>query len=360
MAEIAIVGAGVGGLCAARAIALAGHEPIVLERSTEGTAIGAGLVLWPNAVKALDRLGVGEAVRAAASTARRTLIRAADGTTLSEVDAEALGHRVGAPMLIIERSALHRLLGQGLEIRTGANVTAVSEFQVTVDNGERVIPDAVIGADGINSIVRATIAPASKVLETGYAAIRAIAAHDIGDGETYEVWGSDELTGGAALLGGRTYWFYEAPTDAIDPAEPLTAVDPARWPDPVAAVVAATDPADVLVNRVRTVTPSRTWTRGTIALLGDAAHAMAPNLGQGAAQAIEDAAALLDAFNTEDRLSDALGAYAAARRPRAEMIQRESARMARVALNSHARGRNLVMRLLPNRGRTRAIERLLG
>ena len=359
MAEIAIVGAGVGGLCAARAAALAGHDPIVLERSSEGTTIGAGLVLWPNAVKALDRLGVGEAVRAAAGIARRTVIRSADGATLSEVDAKALGRTAGAPMLLIERSALHRLLGEGSN-PGGANVTAVSEFELTLGDGDRIVPDAVIGADGINSVVRATIAPTSRVLDTGYVAVRAIAAHDIGDGEAYEVWGSGELTGAAALPGGRTYWFYEAPSDAIDPAEPLRAVDAGRWPDPVAALVAATDPADVLVNRVRTVTPSRTWTRGTIALLGDAAHAMAPNLGQGAAQAIEDAAALLDAFNAHDRLRDALAAYVAARRRRAEMIQRESARMARIALNSHPRGRNLAMRLMPDRGRTRAIERLLG
>ncbi len=87
--------AGIGGLCAARAVSLAGHEPVVLERSPTGTAIGAGLLLWPNAVHALDALGHGVAVRAVAAPARRTVFRAAAGRLLSEVDVEALACRRG-------------------------------------------------------------------------------------------------------------------------------------------------------------------------------------------------------------------------------------------------------------------------
>jgi 2-polyprenyl-6-methoxyphenol hydroxylase-like FAD-dependent oxidoreductase len=79
MPRIVVVGAGIGGLCAARAVALAGHEPIVLERSPVGTAIGAGLILWPNAVHALDALGSGRAVRAVAAPARRAAFRGAGG-----------------------------------------------------------------------------------------------------------------------------------------------------------------------------------------------------------------------------------------------------------------------------------------
>src|SRR5260370_9647846 len=99
MLRVVIVGAGIGGLCAARAVALAGHEPVVLERSPAGTAIGAGLLLWPNAVRALDALGHGPAVRAIAAPAQHTVFSDAAGRTLSEVDVEGLGRRVGAPLL---------------------------------------------------------------------------------------------------------------------------------------------------------------------------------------------------------------------------------------------------------------------
>ncbi len=116
MQRIVIVGGGIGGLCAARAVALAGHEPLVLERSPSGTTIGAGLVLWPNAVHALDALGLGAAVRSIAATAEHTVFRDGAGRTLSEVDVETLGIRAGAPMLVIERPALHEVLGAWVAI----------------------------------------------------------------------------------------------------------------------------------------------------------------------------------------------------------------------------------------------------
>ena len=115
----------------------------------------------------------------------------------------------------------------------------------------------------------------------------------------------------------------------------------------------------MLVNRILRLDPLPTWTRGTVALLGDAAHAMEPNLGQGAAQAIEDAESLLVALRGGGQLADALAAYAAARQRRAAMFQRESSRFARVALSTRTGPRNLALRLSPEAVRRRAIERLL-
>jgi 2-polyprenyl-6-methoxyphenol hydroxylase-like FAD-dependent oxidoreductase len=102
-----------------------------------------------------------------------------------------------------------------------------------------------------------------------------------------------------------------------------------------------------------------TWTRGTAALLGDAAHAMEPNLGQGAAQAIEDAEALLVAMRGGGELSASLGAYTTARRARARMLLRQSSRFARLALSTHTGSRDLMMRLSPEPLRRHALERLL-
>jgi 2-polyprenyl-6-methoxyphenol hydroxylase-like FAD-dependent oxidoreductase len=354
-----IVGAGIGGLCAARAVTLAGHEPVVLERSPTGTAIGAGLLLWPNAVHALDALGHGVAVRAVAATARRTVFRAAAGRALSEVDVEALGRRAGAPMLLVERPALQEVLAEGLTVRLGVEVSGVDVRGVTLEDGERVNGDAVIGADGIGSVVREHLCPGARPLDTGYTVIRGIAEHDIGRGEAFEAWGSGEIVGGAALPAGRSYWFYEAPSALIDGQDPLAAVGTERWPAPMPAQLAATAPESVLVNRILRLGALPTWTRGTVALLGDAAHAMEPNLGQGAAQTIEDAEALLVALHAGGELSSALGAYEAARRSRARMFQRESSRFARLALSTHTGPRDLMMRLSPEAVRRRAMECVL-
>jgi 2-polyprenyl-6-methoxyphenol hydroxylase-like FAD-dependent oxidoreductase len=133
----------------------------------------------------------------------------------------------------------------------------------------------------------------------------------------------------------------------IDGQDPLATVGAERWPAPLPAQLAATARESVLVNRILRLGLLPTWTRGTVALLGDAAHAMEPNLGQGAAQTIEDAEALLIALRAGGELSGALADYAAARRRRAHMLQRESSRFARLALSTHTRPRDLMMRRSP-------------
>ena len=354
-----IVGAGIGGLCAARAAALAGYEPVVLERSSADSAIGGGLLLWPNAVHALDALDHGRAVRAIAAPARRAVFRGAGGRRLSEVDLEALARREGAPMLVVERPALQAVLAEGVTVRHGATVSAVDKREVTLSDGERIEADAVIGADGIGSVVREHVYPGSRLLDTGYTVIRGVADHNIGSGEVFEAWGRGELVGGAALPGGRSYWYYEAPSGLIDGRDPLAAAGAGGWPAPTPAQLGATQPEGVLVNRILRLEPLSAWTRGKVALLGDAAHAMEPNLGQGAAQAIEDAEALLVALRRGGALAGALTAYSAARRRRARMFQQQSSRFARLALSTHAGPRDLMMRLGPEAVRRRMIERLL-
>jgi 2-polyprenyl-6-methoxyphenol hydroxylase-like FAD-dependent oxidoreductase len=359
MRRIVIVGAGIGGLCAARAVTMAGHEPVVLERSSAATRVGAGLLLWPNAVRALDVLGHGVGVRAVASRARRTVLRDAAGRTLSELDVDALGDRAGAPMLVVERPALHEVLADGVSVRFDAVVRGVDAGGVTLAEGDRIDGDAVIGADGIGSVVRDYVCPGVRPLETGHTVIRGIAAHDIGPGEAFETWGRGELVGGAALPAGRSYWFYEAPSVSIDGQDALAAVGADRWPAPTGAQLAATSPESVLVNRILRLGALPAWTRDTVALLGDAAHAMEPNLGQGAAQTVEDAEALLVALRTGRDLSAALAAYAAERGRRAHMLQRESRRVARVALSTHAASRDVMTRLMPEPVRRHVLERLM-
>ena len=359
MQRIVIVGGGIGGLCAARAVALAGQEPVVLERSRSSAAIGAGLVLWPNAVHALDALGFGSAVRSVAEPAQHTVFRDAAGRTLSEIDIKAVGRHAGAPMLVIERAALHEVLVAGMTVRYQSTVSTVDERGVILAGGERIDADAVIGADGVGSVVREHVCPGVRPLDSGYTAIRGIAARDIGQGEAFEAWGSGEIVGGAALPGARSYWFYEAPSTLVDGRDPLAVVDAARWPAPIPALLAATPPESILVNRILHLPTLPTWTRGTTALLGDAAHAMKPNLGQGAAQTIEDTEALLIALRASNELPRALAAYATTRRRRAHMFQRESSRFARLALSTHTRPRNLVMRLSPETVRRRTMEAML-
>jgi 2-polyprenyl-6-methoxyphenol hydroxylase-like FAD-dependent oxidoreductase len=217
----------------------------------------------------------------------------------------------------------------------------------------------VIGADGVNSVVRNHVCPGERAIDTGYTVIRGISDHELEAGYAFETWGRGELAGGVALPGGRSYWFYEAPTKSIDRASPLRALGAGSWPAPTGEQVAQTPPGTVLVHRILRLRPLAAWTRGTVALLGDAAHAMEPNLGQGAAQTVEDAEAMLAALKTGADLPRALAAYAAERRRRAEFLQRESTRAARTALSTLSGPRDVFARLVPEIVQRAMLERLL-
>ena len=350
--RIAIVGAGIGGLTAAHAVRLAGHEAVVLERSERPSEVGAGLMLWPRPVGALESLGLRGAIDPIATEATSLAITDRRG--------RALGATRLAGLLAVERPRLYAALLSGLDVRTGARVTTVDPAGVTLQDGMRVDADGVIGADGIDSLVREHVAGDEGVRDTGRVAARALARVDIGPGRASEAWGAGELFGAVGLTGGLSYWFFETSAERFG-AHDLAALRARAegWPAVYAQCIDATEPADLLVHRIGTVGPLKQWSRGPVTLVGDAAHAMEPNLGQGAGQAIEDAAALREALAGAADLAAAFAAYERARRPRATMLQRESGRAAGMALSPHARVRDAFMRLVPDAARQRMLRRIV-
>lgn len=358
--NIVIVGAGIGGLAAARAAARAGHEATIIERAPASTAIGAGLTLWPNAVMALDAIGVGDAVREIGARVTDLQVNSTAGHRLSTMDAAELERTTGAPSLLVERPRLHEVLSDGLNVRSGQSVTGVSDQGIKLEGGEELRADLVIGADGVGSVVREFVAPGTRATSTGRTVVRAMVDLDVGLGTSVEVWGTGMLAGLNGLPHGRTYWYLEAAAEQIDGSDPLALVREREWPAPFAELAAHTDPQNVLVHDVVTLKRLKKWTRLNVGLLGDAAHAMTPNLGQGAAQAIEDAAALGTALAGNDNSTDALAAYEQSRVRRAAMVQRESGRMAMLALSTKPTLRNTILRLTPAAVRHRVAVRLVG
>jgi 2-polyprenyl-6-methoxyphenol hydroxylase-like FAD-dependent oxidoreductase len=362
MSKVIVVGAGIGGLSAAHALGRTGCDVLVVEREPTPSVVGAGLVLWPNAVRALDEIELGEAVRGIGAQATQTSVIDSRGRRLSDIDTAAIAERVGAPMLLVERPSLQAVLARGLEVRVGATVTSVNDVGVTLDTGEQLAADAIVGADGISSVVRAHVAPDARVLDTGKMAVRAVAPIEVGAGRACEAWGSGELFGVAGLLDGRSYWFYETTSARLGSEDVLATLRlrVREWPAPFPELVKKTDLAALLVHPIRTVAQLKQWSRGSATLLGDAAHAMEPNLGQGAAQAIEDAIALGRALIAENDITRAFAVYAGARQSRTRRIQRESARMARIALASRlTSARNVAMRLTPTAVRQHTVAQLI-
>ncbi|MFI1919172.1 FAD-dependent monooxygenase [Nocardia sp. NPDC020380] len=306
MAEIVgragVVGGGIGGLAATIALRGAGWDVTVYEQAPRFAEVGAGITLAANALTALDVLGVGESVRAAGVADRRGLARNQRGRVL--VDAK-VSDFVGG-LIALHRADLIAILAAAVPsecVRAGSRVVGVdAEGRIETDAGT-IQYDLVVGADGVNSVVRQQLWPeAGAVRRTGMTAWRWVLDTSAPD-PVGVILGERAEAGVVPMAGDRTYVFTAA-RPGISTLEYF-----ADWPDPLPKLIAGTDPARVVVDELLEIpVPKRLW-KDRVALIGDAAHAMRPTLGQGAAMALEDAVTLA-------ACAPDLGRYSAARRRR--------------------------------------------
>ena len=341
-----IIGGGIGGLTTAIALRRRGMEVAVYERAPEIREVGAGLTLWANAVKVLGKLGLAEAVKAAGAPGMGGSIRTSRGETLSTMTGRELEERYGAANLGIHRADLQRILLARLGeefVHLGATCTGFSQDEAGVTahfaDGSEARADVLIGADGIHSTVRETLFGKEKPRYSGYTAWRGVASVSAASGPTdaaSETWGCGQRFGHVTIGQGRVYWFAvrnarAGETDAPEGRQAELRRLFAAWHAPIPALIDATPEAAILRNDIYDREPLKRWTEGRVTLLGDAAHPMTPNLGQGACQAIEDAVTLAHRLAERDEAGQALLAYEMARIQRANFIVRQSWQIGRVA-----------------------------
>ncbi|WP_245564153.1 FAD-dependent monooxygenase [Nocardia testacea] len=324
-----VVGGGIGGLAAAVAFHRRGWQVEVLERAPEITEVGAGLSIQPNGLRALDTLGLGDPLRTGGAAGPPRGIRRADGAWLIRNDTEELERRFG-PWAIVHRAALVEILRGALPaqaLRPGTTVRQVLPDGTVHHDSCTATADLVIGADGVHSVTRCALWPrAAGPRYVGYTTWRLLTAPHAVDGSV-EIWGRGERVGYVPLPDGRIYCYLMANAPAGSRIGPDRLRERfAHWPDPVPALLDAAHPDAVLQHDTYELPNLRTYIRGKVAILGDAAHAMAPNLGQGACQALEDAVTLATAVDTHG-IAAGLAEYDRLRRPRTQMIARLSRRV---------------------------------
>ncbi|WP_276258374.1 FAD-dependent monooxygenase [Haloglomus litoreum] len=342
---IAIVGGGICGLTTALALERRGRSPTVYEAADAYGPVGAGILLQTNAMLVLDRLGVAERVREAGVALDGGGLRAPGGEFMTRFDLDDLERReFGYGFVAVHRADLLDILRSALEteVRTGkdcVDVVGTDPPTVHFDDGSTATPDLLVGADGIDSTVRDAVAPEVTPRPLDAVAYRALVDLDIPDPyrtRGFEVWDYGTYTGGSPVDEDRFYWFATAPEPLTDGAASPEATEAALRdrlgdaPEPLPAVLDGLDPADLVVTDLRDLPALDSWSRDRVVLAGDAAHAMLPFAGQGAAQAIEDGLALADALAGHTDHGRAFAAYEGERRPRADRVRSESRRLGRL------------------------------
>jgi 2-polyprenyl-6-methoxyphenol hydroxylase-like FAD-dependent oxidoreductase len=337
-----VAGAGIGGLAAAAGLSSAGWDVKLFERAASLEPVGAALALAPNGLRALDAIGAEDRLRELAvpqelgirSSGGRWLMRSSTGRMIAD--------RFGDSVILLPRAAVI----DALAARVPEGVLSLATEVVSVEPGgttaARVVTsagdldaDLVVAADGIGSGTRAALFPGHPGLRyAGFTTWRLLTGPVAGRVPMAESWGRGTVFGVMPLSDGRVYCYAAAPAEpgasAGDELAELVRLF-GTWHEPIPTLLAGARPRDVLRHDVAELAaPLPSFHQGRVALLGDAAHPMTPNLGQGACQALEDAAVLsaLAAGTDPDGVTAMLARYTADRQPRTAYVVRWSRRAA--------------------------------
>lgn len=338
MNKIIIIGGGIGGLCTAIALQQNGFDVTVYEKVKKLGEVGAGLTLWSNAIRALRALGIADAVISAGSVVNHSQIRAANGDILYDARMGEFEKQFGEPVVAIHRAALHEILIAALKpgtLKLGIGFTRFEQNaeKVTVyfDNGDLESADLLIGADGVHSAVRRQMFPDIKLRYSGYTAWRGVVEteNEAALGLTSESWGMGARFGIVRVDKSRIYWFatFNQPAGEKSTGEQRKAKLLRlfrNWHEPIHHLLDVTPAEVILQNDIHDIPPVASWTEGRVTLLGDAAHATTPNMGQGACMAIESAYVLSRSLKVESDHRSVLRRYENERHERTAWITNTS------------------------------------
>ncbi len=378
--KITIIGAGIAGL--STAIAIRKYRPDIeleiFEASPELKAVGAGLALAANAVMAFDQMGVKDAVLAVSNVLEHFEILDATGRVITKSDNLAINRNLQTVSnFAVHRADLQRaLVAQlpGVPIQFGKKVSSFEQTGAGVSirfaEGTETKTDYVVATDGIHSIFREKLLPQSKIRYAGYTCWRGVTPDlsRLGLTGASETWGLGKRFGIVPLTEGRVYWFacLNAPSQrdermaAFGKREILASFGDLH--KPIYDIIAATDADRILWNDIIDFAPVNQFAFDRVLLLGDAAHATTPNMGQGACQAIEGAAKLGKTIAQHSEITAAFKLFEQKRLKRTALIVNRSWTLGKLAQLENpilSKIRDFAFRMVPDRMNERQVRALL-
>ncbi len=311
--DVLIQGAGIGGLTLGIALQQRGYKVRLVERVHELSEVGAGIWMAPNAMQVFDRLGFAEKVIQAGWAINLLRLRDSKSGDIQTTNMSAIAKQYGFETIALHRGVLQRLLYEQLpadSVRFDCEIASIEQTGdqvfIKLSDGSSCSAAIVVGADGINSQVRRLIGLSDEKRYSGTSSYRAIARGarilpPEAEHDAYEIWAKGCRVGFSRINAEDFYWYMTFGAAVGEPvsagerrvhAETLFRTQFPQWLE----LLHKTQPQDILRSDIHDLKPLAQWSAGRIGLIGDAAHAATPNLGQGGAMAVEDALALADSM----------------------------------------------------------------
>ena len=343
--NVSIIGGGIGGLTVAIALQQKGIRAQVFEAAPQLGCVGKGIWLPTNAMLVLDRLGLGNDIAARGLALKGIEIHDLNSGLLQRIDLKTVQKKMGRTTTSILRADLQAALVTALNpgsLHLGKHCTEVKQqannVRIIFNDNSSVTSDIVIAADGLRSKIRSSLVPDQVLRYSGQVCYLGLADYALPEASlrtVKEVWGGKSRFGYSAVAMDKVYWFapYSAGVDSPLSDKPTSMLLERykKFPYPVLDLIKHTADADILRVNLYDIAPLRSWHQGRVVLLGDAAHAMMPNLGQGGAQAIEDAYVLAQSLTNQPSVKTAFEMYERTRRPKATRLTRTAWWLGKVA-----------------------------
>lgn len=301
-----IIGAGIGGVTTAIALAQKGIEVSIYEQAEQLGEVGAGLWVAPNGLKVLDKIGMAQSIIDAGHTLETITLADLKLKPISVINGSEVFQRHGFKTVAIHRATLHNVLVSKLNenfIHLGKKLKSITQTKESAtahfEDGTTETADFIICADGIKSVGRKLIQPELNLRYSGQTCWRFVTNYQFDSSEAdkmYEIWSNKKgLRVGYSKINAKQAYVFITNLEKAGGQDNLASLKEkllelcSEFPDPVPALINSAEASKIIRGDLFDFAPIDKWVSGRVALLGDAAHATTPNLGQGACQAIEDA-----------------------------------------------------------------------
>lgn len=358
--SITIIGAGIGGLTTALTLQQKGLRPVIYESAPEIRPVGAGIIMASNAMQVFRQLGIHEKIENAGYRVSQVKITDEKLRTLSAMDLSRYENTYGVHNVAIHRADLQKILAGEIgsdHIHLSKRLTHIREdetYTLTFKDGSTVHSEVVIGADGIRSVVREQLLGPGEIRDTGQRCWRGVVNMELPARyahEANEAWGKGKRFGFVKINARQVYWYAVVNARLVKQNDmPLADLFREFHPD-IIRIIAGTPEENLFFSDIIDLKPIYQWHRRNACLIGDAAHATTPNMGQGACQAVEDAYTIGKLLQPGKSMETVFAGYEKARIKKAHTIVNRSWKMGQMAHWENpvaAWFRNTLMKSIPS------------